>query len=232
VARETTTYGWPVDTPPPVDALIAQLAGRQHGVLTLRQLQAAGLGWSSITRRLNHGRLHRIHRGVYAVGHRRLSREGQWLAAVLASGDGAVLSHLTAAVLWNTWRRKLTTVDVLAPRARALHGAEVHRVRHLDPCDVTVRTGIPVTTMARTLVDLTECLTRHQLANVIHEAAFRNRFSATHAREAMTRANGRHRLGSSTRRSTRTSPAVPAPGATSRTASSSTTSSSACPNRA
>jgi very-short-patch-repair endonuclease len=114
------------------------------------------------------------------------------MAAVLAAGEGAVLSHLAAATHWRIWRRKLDGIDVLVPgNRRTRHGFRVHRVKCLDKRDVTIHQGIPITTPARTLVDLADVLTAHQLANVIHEAAFRNRFDETKTREAMTRAQGR-----------------------------------------
>jgi very-short-patch-repair endonuclease len=171
------------------------VARRQHGVVTIAQLRAVALGNPAVVaNRVRAGRLHRVHRGVYAVGHGGLSREGRWIAAVLGSGAGAVLSHLSAAVHWNLWRRRVTTIDVRAPRRRQLAGVRARRCRRLDPRDVTVRDGIPVTTVARTLVDLTDVLDAHQLANVIHEAAFRSRFNLNATREAMARANGRHHL--------------------------------------
>jgi hypothetical protein len=178
-------------SPPSIDALIARLAARQHGLITFLQLLALGLSRAAVTQRVRSGRLHRIHRGVYAVGHPHLSREGQWMAAVLAAGDGSGLSRLTAAVHLNAWRRAITGIDVIGPRRRTLRGVRVHTCRNLDPRDLTVHRGIPVTTMARTLVDLTDVLTEHQLANVIHEAAFRNRFSEEATRAAMARAPGR-----------------------------------------
>jgi predicted transcriptional regulator of viral defense system len=81
------------------DALIAAMAWRQHGIVTFDQLAAFGLRPSSITLRVRSGRLHRIHRGVYAVGHAALNQRGRWIAAVLACGDGAALSHSDAAAL-------------------------------------------------------------------------------------------------------------------------------------
>jgi very-short-patch-repair endonuclease len=184
----------PVAAPPSIDALIAEIARRRYGLITLWQLLALGLTSGAITKRVRAGRLHRVHRGVYAVGHERLSEEGQWMAAVLAAGDGAALSHLSAGVLWKAWRRKVTGIDVIGPARRQVKGVRVHTYRKLDPRDVTVYRGIPVTTVARTLVDLTDVLTEHQLANVIHEAAFRRRFSARATRAAMERANGRTNL--------------------------------------
>jgi hypothetical protein len=179
-------------THPRTDALIAAVAGRQHGVITSAQLQAAGLDRYGASKRVRAGRLHPLYRGVYAVGHNRLSQHAQWLAAVLAAGDGAVLSHLAAAVHWRIWRRAINGIDVLVPgNRRARKGFTVHRVNNLDPRDVTTLQGIPITTPARTLVDLAGTLTAHQLANVIHEAAFRNRFDETRTREAMARAHGK-----------------------------------------
>jgi hypothetical protein len=114
------------------------------------------------------------------------------MAAVLAAGEGAVLSHLAAAVHWKVWRRKADGIDVLVPGNRRNRKAfRVHRVRNLDKRDTTTYQGIPITTPARTLVDLAQTLTAHQLANVIHEAAFRNRFDENATRAAMTRATGR-----------------------------------------
>jgi hypothetical protein len=81
----------------PPDRRVAELSGRQWGVVALAQLRAAGLSDDAVQRRVRAGRLHRLHHGVYAVGHTVLKREGRWLAAVLACGDGAVLSHRSAA---------------------------------------------------------------------------------------------------------------------------------------
>jgi Protein of unknown function (DUF559) len=117
------------------------------------------------------------------------------MAAVLAVGEGAVLSHLCAAVLWQAWRRRVRTLDVLAPRSLHGHaGIRVRRCRCLDRRDVTVHEGVPVTTVARTLVDLSDVLTGAQLANVIREAAYQRRFNLAGTRTAMARANGRRRL--------------------------------------
>jgi predicted transcriptional regulator of viral defense system len=177
---------------PRIDTRIAAVAGRQYGLITSAQLAAAGLDRYGASKRVRTGRLHPLYRGVYAVGHRRLSKEAQWMAAVLAAGEGAVLSHLAAAVHWRIWRRKVTGIDVLVPgNRRARTGFRVHRVRNLDPRDTTTHLGIPITTPARTLVDLAGMLTAPQLANVIHEAAFRNRFDEDKTREAMARAQGR-----------------------------------------
>jgi Protein of unknown function (DUF559) len=163
-------------------------------VITTAQLVEAGLETSAISKRAANGRLHRKYKGVYAVGQPRLSHQGDWMAAILACGRGSYLASLTAAVHLRTWRRRITGIHVLAPRERGLHGVQVHTYRRLDPRDVTVRDSIPVTTVPRTLIDLSEVLTPHQLANVIHEAAFRKLFDERAVHAAMTRANGRHNL--------------------------------------
>jgi very-short-patch-repair endonuclease len=117
------------------------------------------------------------------------------MAATLAAGKGAALCGLSAAALWKAWRRKVPEIHVVAPKHRRPQpGFQLHLTRHLHPSDIIEHDGIPVTTMSRTLVDLTDVLTTHQLANVIHEAAFRNRFNRTATLAAMARANGRRNL--------------------------------------
>jgi hypothetical protein len=117
------------------------------------------------------------------------------MAAVLAAGKGAALSGLSAATLWKAWRRPVREIHVLAPtHRRPQAGVRLHTTRHLDKRDVTELDGIAVTTMARTLVDLTDVLTAHQLANVIHEAAYHELFDRKATHEAIARANGRPNL--------------------------------------
>ncbi|HEX5763548.1 MAG TPA: type IV toxin-antitoxin system AbiEi family antitoxin domain-containing protein [Solirubrobacterales bacterium] len=151
------------------DEAIGALAERQHGVVARRQLLALGLTGSAIDRRIACGRLHRLHRGIYAVGHRAISREGRWMAAVLAVGGGpfgpgkpfdrwgAAISHRSAAELWQLLAHRDTPVDVSIPgdagRARR-KGIRLHRSLTLSPAHVTLRRGIPVTTPARTIADL------------------------------------------------------------------------------
>jgi len=139
------------------DVAIAQTATRQHGVVSFEQLLAAGLSASGISRRANTGRLHRVFRGVYAVGHTRLSGEGRWMAALLAYGEGATLSHRSAAQLWALLPRGRGPIDVTVPGAggrRRRWGIRLHRSSLLTPAATTVRSGIAVTTPARTLADL------------------------------------------------------------------------------
>lgn len=135
---------------------MASLAVRQHGVVTRCQLERIGLRSGAIGHRIDAGRLHRVHRGVYAVGHPLLMPEGRLMAAVLACGEGAVLSHRSAALLWDLRPSAATRVDVTIPsragrRPRA--GIRIHRPRSLPDDEVTRHRGIPVTTVARTLLD-------------------------------------------------------------------------------
>jgi predicted transcriptional regulator of viral defense system len=159
---------------PRPDAVAARVAARQHGVITTAQLRNAGLVPSGITKRLAAGRLHRIHRGVYAVGHPNLGTEGRWMAAVLACGEGAVLSHRSAAALWRI-AAPPAVVDVTVPRGggRARRkGIRLHRSRTLSAANSTLRSGIPVTKPARTLEDLRRVLPGKALAAAVREAEF------------------------------------------------------------
>jgi very-short-patch-repair endonuclease len=139
------------------DLRIAEIAGQQHGVVTVEQLRGAGIDKYGVRERVRTGRLHRLHRGVYAVGHRSLSWRGRWLAAVLAAGDGAVLSHVSAVALWQFLRPIPGPVHVTvgaAVRRKSRPGLQLHRSRTLTPRDVTRRHGIAVTTPARTIEDI------------------------------------------------------------------------------
>lgn len=184
-----------IPSAPPIDAALAALAARQHGVARLGQLTAAGLHRAGITKRVTRGVLHRRYRGVYAIGHAALSREVAWLAAVFACGEGAALSHRSAAELHGLTRTRAPLVAVVVPRQRrAPAGIRTHRVRRLDPRDVTTHKHIPVTTVHRMFVDLSDVHTPHELTAIIKEAAFQGRFVEPAVRDAMRRANGRHNL--------------------------------------
>jgi hypothetical protein len=150
---------------PPHDARIGRIAARQHGVVTHRQLAAVGITGSALTRRVAAGRLVRLYRGVFAVGHVQHTRESSWIAAVMACGRGSVLSHLDAAALWRIYDAKGAAIHVTTTgwAGRGLPGVQAHRARNLDPEDVTVKAGIPVTTVARTLIDLSDVLPSDRL---------------------------------------------------------------------
>ncbi|MFL5894495.1 MAG: type IV toxin-antitoxin system AbiEi family antitoxin domain-containing protein [Thermoleophilaceae bacterium] len=153
-----------------IDRAIAALAERQHGVLSRLQLLGLGLGTGAIDRRIDSGRLHVIHRGVYAVGHRRLTNEGRWMAAVLAGGRDSVLSYDAGAAVWRI-RPVGRLMHVTSPREHERPGMRFHRDR-LDPEDVTTKDGIPVTTPRRTLLDLAATLRPHDLEKAVREAQY------------------------------------------------------------
>ena len=140
----------------PADRAVAELAAEQFGVVARDQLRGLGLTESAIARRVEGGRLHRLHRGVSAVGHPVVRREGQWLAAVLACGAGARLSHGSAAALQEIWASDgvVTHVMVPGPSRRRGRGLSVHRSGHLTRAEITTHRGIPVTSPARTIIDL------------------------------------------------------------------------------
>jgi very-short-patch-repair endonuclease len=137
------------------DQRIGRIAERQHGVLTIAQLRTAGVTDDAVKGRVRAGRLYRVHRGVYAVGHGYLSREGHWMAAVLASSG--VLSHRSAATLWRLLPPRSGPIDVSVAGTGGRDrrdGLHLHRSRTLGPSHTTKRVGIPVTTPARTITDL------------------------------------------------------------------------------
>jgi hypothetical protein len=151
---------------------LASLASRQYGVVGRWQLVGLGFGDEAIKLRLRAGRLHPLHRDAYAVGHRVVTKRGKWLAAVLAMGPGAMLSHESAAALWALAGDR-PEVHVTAPRGRQCRpgrsGIRLHRCKfHLD--ERVVHEGIPVTTVARTLFDLAERSQPHQLKSAWDEA--------------------------------------------------------------
>lgn len=152
---------------------IARLAERQHGVIGRGQLIELGVAVRTIEEWLDGGRLHALHREVFAVGHPRIGESGRRWAAVLAYGEGALLSHRSAAALWGLARQRSTLIDVTATTGRQgvrrREGIFIHRGR-LHPEDRAVRGGLPVTTVARTLFDLTEFVPFKQLESAWEEA--------------------------------------------------------------
>lgn len=155
------------------DRLVA-LAMRQHGVVTRDQLTCLGFGPGAIQTRLRSRRLHRIHRGVYAVGHPGLTPRARLLAAVVSFGKNAVLSHRSAAILWALLPERGPRIDVTVPGGggRARRKAIIVHRSPLPAGEVTVRDAIPVTTPARTIVDLADFLPRRRLERAIDEAAY------------------------------------------------------------
>ena len=167
-------------------------SGEQRNLVTIWQLRALGLASGTIYGRVASAALRRVHRGVYTVSPAPLSAEAEELAVVLACGPG--VNRLTAAKRYGVSRFPAPLIEVVSPRRRRITGARVHRCRSLDPRDLTEIDGIPITTMHRLLVDLSDVLTSHQLANVIHEAAYRGRYVEAAVRDVMARMNGRHKL--------------------------------------
>jgi very-short-patch-repair endonuclease len=193
VARETHDSPGKL-APPPLDALVAELAARQHGVVTADQLRSCGLNRGGIEHRLAVRRLQRLYRGVYAFGHRELTTAGRLLAAVLACGPGAVLSHFSAAVLWALLRPEYGPVDVTVPRrtGRAKRpGIRIHSVRDLDPRDVTVKDGIPVTTPAKTLIDLNAVVGDRLVERAFEQAQILRLIRPGEVEDVLDRSNGR-----------------------------------------
>ncbi|HET8862226.1 MAG TPA: type IV toxin-antitoxin system AbiEi family antitoxin domain-containing protein [Solirubrobacterales bacterium] len=157
------------------DRLIAELARRQHGAISSQQLREAGLTRTAVLERCQSGRLHRLHRGVYAVGHTAPNDERRWMAAVLALGDGAALSHRSAATLWELLPSREGPVDVsLTSRngRRRRRGIRVHRPESLEPPEIIRHRAIPVTSPARTLADLKSAVPPHALRRATRQADF------------------------------------------------------------
>jgi hypothetical protein len=150
---------------------LTELAEAQHGVVSFRQLRALGFSKGHISRAYEADRLRRIHRGVYAVGHARLSDHGKCWAAVLACGDWAMLSHHSAAWLWGFLPRCPQEAAVTTPaRGHRRRGVRVHRAAALSHRDREIREGIPVTSAARTLLDLGAVATARDLTSAVDRA--------------------------------------------------------------
>ena len=156
---------------------MAKIAARQHGVITTVQLYAVGLSPATVSKWVRAGRLHRVFRGVYAVGHAGLSSEGMWIAAVFACGEGAVLSHLSAAYLWRLLEPTNGPIDVTIPSSagrRKRRGIRLHRSPSLPSHATTEQNGIAVTTPARTLADLRRIVSPGLHRKATRQAEFLN----------------------------------------------------------
>ena len=173
--------------------MIAAIASRQRGIVTRAQLRAARIGDDTIDRMARSGRLHRMHPGVFAVGHQALAPLARETAALLALGEGAYLSHLSAAALWGMLPTGDGPVDVLLHpgRAHARAGIRVHRTSHLEPRDSRLREYLPVTSPARTLLDLADVLTGRPLEKALEEAWAHRLVRQPAVNDVIHRANGR-----------------------------------------
>ncbi len=170
-------------------------AARQHGVVATWQLARDGVASAQITRWAQRGWLVRLHRGVYAVGHPALTPDGHHLAAVLACGPGAVLSHRSAAAAWGLRATARARVDVTTPRAggRGHPRIDAHRCA-LHPGERTVLRGIPITTVARTALDLGEVATRRDVHRYLVAAEQQGRYDRRAIDAVVARAHGRRGL--------------------------------------
>jgi very-short-patch-repair endonuclease len=158
-----------------VEEILRRFADAQHGVVTRAQLLAAGVSTGAIGRRVRNGTLLVVYPGVYRVGHRAPSLEAEYIAAVLACGDGTLLSGRAAGHLLGLLKRRPREPEVTTPTERRIEGIRTRRSRSTDRRDAMRFQRIPVTTVPRTLVDLAAVLTIEELARAFHEATVRYR---------------------------------------------------------
>jgi very-short-patch-repair endonuclease len=169
---------------------LVRVAERQGGAISLAQLESAGLDRAAVGRWVQAGRLHHRYRGVYLLGHRAITQRGEWWAAVLAGGEGTVLSHFAAAALWGIRDRPRAVTDVISPRRIRQQGIRAHR-SPLHPADVTTHQGLPTTTPERTLIDEADLLTPRQLERDYDHARVHNLLTLNALDQALQRADGR-----------------------------------------
>lgn len=176
-----------------MDVELSALADRQHGVVSLPQLTELGLSPTAVRSRVQVGRLHRKHRGVYAVGRARLTREGRWMAAVLAYGPKAVLSHRSAAAHWGLLQDGRATIDITVPvgSIRSRPGIAAHVSSRLYGAQVCVVDSIPSTTVARVLLDLAGEAGAEALKRAIGQAETKGLFHLEAVHSVLELADGR-----------------------------------------
>lgn len=152
---------------------IATVATRQCGVVSRAQLRALGLSDDMVSDRIASGYLQPVFHGTFAVGHSAISRQGRMLAAVLACGDGTIVSHGSAAELLGLWDKHLPVVEVIGPNwsGRKINGIRWHRVRLPLPDEIEMQDGVPCTTVSRTIVDMAGRSGWTQLRRLIEQAA-------------------------------------------------------------
>jgi very-short-patch-repair endonuclease len=177
--------------------MVQAQAGRQHGIVKRKQVMEAGLSRREIERRIEAGWLVRQYDGVYAVGHTALTDKSHLIAAVYACGEEALASHRSAGKLWGVLRGS-QPIEVTAPRSReSRSGFILHRSRHIHYEDRALIDNIPVTSLARTLVDLADVLTEERLADAVNEAELRQIFDLKPVERVLARLpgrKGRHKL--------------------------------------
>ncbi|HYH52873.1 MAG TPA: type IV toxin-antitoxin system AbiEi family antitoxin domain-containing protein [Solirubrobacterales bacterium] len=167
------------------------LAGRQHGVVSIRQLHRLGYSPKAVRRAVGVGRLHRLHHGVYAVGHTNLSLQGRCLAAVLASGPRALLSHYSAGWLLGLVSTRPIPVHVTTPIPRKRRGSvRIHHSRTLIDADQALEERIPVTSVARTALDLAAVVRFRSLRRLIRRSEELKVFDLADFRSVLARNRG------------------------------------------
>lgn len=156
----------------PTSAEVWRLAAHQHGLVTKSQLLALGLNADAVQHRIERGRLHRLWRGVYAVGRSEVGERGRWMGAVLRCGPDARLSHRSAAQLWGMRTPAPPMIEVVIPSSacRRAPGIVVHRRANLDSTDLRRVDRIPVTDPVSTLIDLATCVSDDRLEALVNEA--------------------------------------------------------------
>ena len=182
-------------TPQHPDLVIAEIAERQHGIVARRQLVDAGISDDAIAHRVGIRRLYRQQAGVLSL-QERPSQLGLFFAAVLACGEGALLSHHSAAALWDLFAER-GPVDILVTGGgrRRQRGIRAHATRTLHPADVASHRGIPCTSVARTIVDLCATLARDGMQRVLERSMILRLFDRRALDAALERANGRRGTG-------------------------------------
>jgi very-short-patch-repair endonuclease len=178
---------------PSLDVAIGELAARQHGVVSLEQLVALGLSARGVQERALNGRLWRVNQAVYAVGHKSLTWEAGLMAAVLACGSGAVISHRSAVELWKLREVRQGPIDVTAPnrRGRVPSGIRSHRDDHLTAAERSAAFGIPCVSVPRALLDFAAVAPIWELRRAISEAEVLGILDHTEVRKTIRRHRGR-----------------------------------------
>lgn len=180
-------------SPRGIDARIHAAAARQHELITTSQLLEIGLTSGAITKRVRTKRLRRLHQGVYTTSHGALTPLARYLAAARAGGQGAIVSYRAAAEVWEMSRFDVMRPSILVPhRHRPITGVDVHHTGTLRWQDSVIHRHVPVSAPARTMLDLGDELTRYQLANVMHMAAFRRLLNDRRVEEMVAVGRGRH----------------------------------------
>ncbi len=178
-------------------AVAAMFAGRQAGTVKWRQLRESGIGENAIKRRASNGHFHRMHRGVYLVGHAALAPGALEYAALLACGDSALISHWSAAYLWGMIEDAPGEihVSVVGRRCRPKAGVRIHLLSELDHRDVRRRLQLPLTAPARTVIDIAADAGYDVIESLVAEARVRKLVRDRELEQALERAGRRPGVG-------------------------------------